>query len=97
MNAIFFPSGDQRACLSWAPELLVRLRTGPFSTGTVNTSPRATKRARSPLGDRAKPSMLRSALMREGREAPPSVGTEMEIPRSLPSCTLNTRSSPFCS
>ena len=97
MKATCLPSGDQRACRSWAPELLVRLRTGPFSTGTVNTSPRATKRARSPLGDRAKPSMLRSTLMREGREAPPSVGTVMARPVSPPSFTLKMRSSPLSS
>ena len=97
MKAIFFPSGDQLASRSWAPELFVRLRTAPFSMGTVNTSPRATKSARSPLGERPKPSMFFSTLMRVGREAPPSVGTWMERPRSLPSFRSNTRSSPFSS
>ena len=52
MKAICLPSGDQRAHLSWAfEELWVRLRVGPFLIGAVKTSPRATKSARSPLGD----------------------------------------------
>ena len=55
------PSGDQRAQRSWAFELFVRLRVGPFSIGTVNTSPRATKSARSPLGLREKFSTFFSA------------------------------------
>ncbi len=50
MNATRAPSGDQRAHLSCAFELWVRLRVGPFSTGAVKTSPRATNNARSPLG-----------------------------------------------
>ena len=47
-----FPSGDQAACLSWAFEECVRFRVGPFSIGAVKTSPRATKRTRSPFGER---------------------------------------------
>ncbi len=50
MKAILRPSGDQRPRLSWAPEVRVRLRVGPFSTGTLKTSPRAVNTARSPLG-----------------------------------------------
>jgi hypothetical protein len=47
------PSGDQRGYRSALPELRVRLITGPNSAGTVNTSPRASKTARLPLGEGA--------------------------------------------
>ena len=78
------PSGDQRAHLSWALELSVRLRVGPFSMGAVKTSPRATNSARSPLGLSSKSSMLPAAEIRAGRMASPSSGTSMEIPLELP-------------
>ena len=79
MNETLEPSGDQRAHLSWAFEERVRLRVGPFSIGAVKTSPRATKRARSPLGERAKSSMSSATGMRDGRMATPSLGTSMAI------------------
>src|ERR1700746_3754028 len=79
MKRIFEPSGDHCAALSWAFEELVRLRVGPFSMGAVKTSPRATNRARSPLGLKLKDSMLLAAETREGRIASASVGTVMEI------------------
>ena len=78
-NAIRLPSGDQRACLSWTPEVAVRLRVGPFSMGRVKTSPRATKSARSPFGLSSKPSTFLSTLTREGRAATPSLGTKIGI------------------
>ena len=96
-KAIRFPSGDQRACLSCAPEVAVRLRVGPFSVGRVKTSPRATKRARSPFGLSSKPSTCFSALTRDGRRATPSSGTKIERPRSALAFTSKTRSSPFSS
>ncbi len=73
------PSGDQRAHLSCAPELRVRLRVGPFSIGAVKTSPRATNSARSPLGLSSKSSMLPAAEIRAGRFERPSSGTVIEI------------------
>ncbi len=92
-----FPSGDQRACLSCAPEVAVRLRVGPFSIGRVKTSPRATKSARSPLGLSSKSSICFSALTRAGRMATPSFGTKIERPWSAFDFTSRTRSSPFSS
>ena len=97
MKAIFLPSGDQAANLSWAPELFVRLRTGPFSMGAVSTSPRATKSARSPLGESPKDSMFFSTGMRDGRDAPPSVGTWIEMGVSECVRRSSTCSSPFSS
>src|ERR1035441_5804955 len=78
MKAILAPSGDQEGHLSWAPELFVRLRTGPFSMGTVKMSPRAENKARSPLGLSWNSSMRLPALTRLGRRAKASVGTVME-------------------
>ena len=78
------PSGDQRAHLSWASELRVRLRVGPFSIGAVKTSPRATNRARSPLGLSSKSSICPAADTRAGRAATPSSGTTMGTGRDSP-------------
>jgi len=89
------PSGDHRASRSWAPGLRVRLRTGPAWMGTVNTSPRATNSARSPLGER--PYSSTSAAMREGRLAPPSVGTVMAMALSRPLRTSSTCRPPVIS
>ena len=50
--AIDLPSGDQAGSRSAAPGELVRLRTSPFLAGTVRISPRASKTARTPVGDR---------------------------------------------
>jgi hypothetical protein len=49
--AIVRPSGDHRGYRSATPELRVRFRTGPFSFGTVNTSPRASNVARLPVDE----------------------------------------------
>ena len=70
---------------------------GPFSIGTVKTSPRATKSARSPFGLSSKPSTFFSALTREGRIATPSFGTKIEIAWSAFARTSKTRSSPSSS
>ena len=91
------PSGDQRAHLSWASELRVRLRVGPFSIGAVNTSPRATNRARSPFGLSSKSSICPAADTRAGRAATPSSGTQMGIGRDSPLSMANRCSSPFIS
>ncbi len=91
------PSGDHRACLSCTPDVAVRLRVGPFSIGSVKTSPRATKSARSPFGLSSKPSICFSALTREGRIATPSFGTKIGAARSDFARTSKTRSSPFIS
>src|SRR5687767_6379152 len=45
------PSGLQSGRMSAAPPDAVRLRTSPFSAGTVNTSPRASTTARLPVLD----------------------------------------------
>ncbi len=91
---IVFPSGDQAACLSCAFEERVRFRVGPLSIGAVKTSPRATKRARSPFGESANRSTFFSAEMRDGREARPSLGTVIGIARSAFAATSQSRSSP---
>ncbi len=49
--AIVFPSGDHDGLRSITPGVSVRLRTSPFSAGTVRISPRASKSARIPVGD----------------------------------------------
>src|SRR6476659_3702283 len=79
MKAICEPSGDQLAHLSCAPEECVRFRVGPFSTGAVNTSPRATNNARSPFGLNPTDSIKFAADTRLGRRALPSSGTLIEI------------------
>src|SRR5215469_1333890 len=73
MKAIFAPSGDQRPHLSCAFEEFVRLRVGPFSMGTLNTSPRAMMTARSPFGLSAASSICLAAETRDGRIASASV------------------------
>src|SRR5436305_1531239 len=78
MYAIFDPSGDHRGHFSCAPEVLVRLRTGPFSTGAEKMSPRAPNSTRSPLGLSATDSTRPDALTREGRRATASPGTVIE-------------------
>ena len=45
------PSGDHAGARSAAPEVRVRLRQSPSSAGTVKMSPRASKRARTPVGE----------------------------------------------
>jgi hypothetical protein len=91
------PSGDQRAHLSWAFEVFVRFRVGPFSIGTVKTSPRATTSARSPFGLSSKSSIRFSALTRAGRMATPSFGTKIERAWSAFARTSKTCSSPSSS
>src|SRR5215510_5205511 len=49
--AMVFPSGDQRGYRSDTPDDRVTFTTAPYSAGTVNTSPRASKTARFPVGD----------------------------------------------
>ena len=45
------PSGDHAGVRSITPGVLVRLRTSPFSAGTVSTSPCASNTARTPVGE----------------------------------------------
>ena len=49
--AIERPSGDQIGERSCTPVELVRLRTSPFSAGTVTISPRNSNAARTPVGE----------------------------------------------
>ena len=46
------PSGDHAGLRSATPEVRVRLRQSPSSAGTVKMSPLASKRARTPVGER---------------------------------------------
>src|SRR6476620_5074797 len=50
-QAISLPSGDHKGRRSAIPELRVRLRGSPFSTGTVKMSPLASNKIRLPVGD----------------------------------------------
>ena len=75
----------------------MRLRVGPFSIGAVNTSPRATNRARSPFGLSSKSSICPAADTRAGRDATPSSGTTIGIGRDSPLSMANRCSSPFIS
>src|SRR3982750_3600738 len=79
MNAIFDPSGDHRGNLSWAPDVLVKFRVGPFSTGAEKISPRAENRTRSPFGLRLLLSTSPPAGTRLGRRFTPSSGTLTEM------------------
>jgi hypothetical protein len=47
------PSGDQVGAISRTAGVSVRLRAAPSLTGTVKTSPRASKTARAALGERS--------------------------------------------
>jgi hypothetical protein len=60
------PSGDQVGDISRTPGVWVRLRISPFWAGTVKTSPRASKTARLPVGERPKPSMLPRTFLKYG-------------------------------
>ena len=51
-QAMRVPSGDQAGARSALPELRVRLRASPFSTGTVKISPRASRATLFPVGER---------------------------------------------
>src|ERR1041385_5040862 len=97
MNAIFVPSGDHAAHLSWAPDEWVRFRVGPFSIGAVKMSPLAVNSARSPLGERSYSSIWPAAETREGRFQRPSSGTVIAIGVLFPLFTSSTWSSPFSS
>jgi hypothetical protein len=76
--AIHLPSGDQAGSRSRAPVVRVRLRTSPFSAGTLNSSPRASTAARLAEGDRAKPPMWSATLRNSGRIAGLSSGTSTD-------------------
>src|SRR5690242_3131718 len=49
----YFPSGDHAGARSAEPDDWVRLRTSPFSAGTVTISPRASIAARLAVGESA--------------------------------------------
>jgi hypothetical protein len=93
-NATLAPSGDQIAPRSCASDEWVRFRVGPFSTGALNTSPRATTSTRSPFGLIPTPSMRSAADTREGRIATPSFGTTIESFLSVRAFVSKTCSSP---
>jgi hypothetical protein len=96
MKAIFAPSGDQRACLSCAPEERVRLRVGPFSMGHGEDV--AAGHEQRPLALRAELEVLDVLVGRgdaTGAGETPSSGTVMEIARSAPDEMSSTCSSPF--
>src|SRR5438874_3850666 len=50
-KAIDLPSGDHDGSRSATAGVCVRLRTSPFSAGTVKISPRASNTARAPEGE----------------------------------------------
>src|SRR3954447_8272572 len=95
MYATFAPSGDQRGHFSCAPDVLVRLRTGPFSTGAEKTSPRAPNTTRSPFGLIDADSTRFAALTRAGRRARPSSGTAIDIGELLRDLASRISRPPF--
>src|SRR4029077_19152637 len=74
-QAIDFPSGDQTGRRPFAATDCVRLRSSPFSIGTVMISPRYSKAARAPLGDRLAQRMYFGPLTYRGRVSTRSAGT----------------------
>ena len=96
-QAIFVPSGDQMGVRSATPDELVRSRQVPLSVGTVMTSPRASNRARTPVGEScgAMRSLETSAAwgMAQGK----SPVTLMSSLRSRPVAGSYRWTSPACS
>src|SRR5262245_50423491 len=73
--AVHLPSGDPAGSRSRAPGVFVRVRTSPFSAGTVNNSPRAAITARFADGDRSNPVIQSATDLNSGRVAGLSSGT----------------------
>ena len=69
------PSGDQEGLRSCAPGDFDNTRTSPFSAGTVTISPRASKAARLPFGERAKARKAVPAFSQRGRSSLRSAAT----------------------
>src|SRR5437660_1165749 len=74
-QAIDLPSGDQAGLRSFAATDCVRLRSSPFSIGTVMISPRNSNAARAPLGERLAPRMYFAPLTNRGRVSLRSAAT----------------------
>ena len=91
------PSGAQAGYRSCEVSECVRLRLSPFLAGTVNTSPRASTTARTPVGEIAAPRNMPATLRYCGRRA--STSGEMLIFRSVvwPEPVFSTCSRPACS
>src|SRR5262249_53351294 len=85
--AIDLPSGDQAGSRSAAPGVCVRLRAWPLLAGTVKISPRASKTARAPVGDRAAFWIESLTLTKRGRAPGRSArmvtSTLVDLPLSL--------------
>ena len=66
-QASFWPSGDHDGSRSATAGERVRLRTSPFSAGTVRISPRASNATRLPPGDSAGAPSFFSTFAKRGR------------------------------
>ena len=76
-HAMRVPSGDHTGLRSCTPLLCVRLRAVPFSAGTVKMSPRASKAARTPVGDSTALRTMLATLLNCGRAQGKSPVTSM--------------------
>src|SRR5216684_476209 len=74
-QAIDLPSGDQAGERSFAPGVLVRLRSSPFSRGSVKISRRYSKAARAPDGETATLRMYFFPFTKRGRVSARSAAT----------------------
>src|SRR5712692_1620449 len=84
--AMYLPSGDHAGSRSATPDVFVRLRISPFFAGTVKTSPRASNRARLPLGDSVPLRIYAASLTREVRNTGKSPDTRISIALLVPEC-----------
>src|SRR5256885_13888520 len=83
-QAIDFPSGDHAGQRSFAAGVLVKLRSSPFSRGTVKISPRNSIAARAPEGEIAPTRTYFFPLTKRGRVSTRSAGTPTFRRLSLP-------------
>src|SRR2546428_14025953 len=74
-HAIDLPSGDHTGLRSLALTDCVRLRSSPFSIGTVTISPRNSNAARAPVGERLASRMYFAPLTKRGRVSLRSAAT----------------------
>src|SRR5947209_1482339 len=70
-----FPSGDHAGERSFDAGVAVRLRSSPFSRGTVKMSPRNSKAARAPDGEMAVLRMYFLPLTKRGKVSTRSAAT----------------------
>src|SRR5260221_11519208 len=83
-QAMDLPSGDQAGERSLAPGELVRLRSSPFSRGSVKISPRYSNAARAPDGETDVWRMYFFPFMKRGSVSTRAAATPRLVRPSLP-------------